>query len=56
MRRQILDEFHLFTKRPKQTLLYNLSDVLQSSGAQIALIGAAAAKPPRQIKWQPTSL
>jgi origin recognition complex subunit 4 len=35
----ILDEFHLFAERGKQTLLYNLSDLLQSSNAQLALVG-----------------
>lgn len=36
---QILDNFHLFASRPKQTLLYNLCDLLQSSHAQLAIIG-----------------
>lgn len=35
----ILDEFHLFTSRAKQTLLYNLCDLLQSGKAQICIIG-----------------
>jgi Cdc6-like AAA superfamily ATPase len=36
---QVLDEFHDFAERGKQTLLYNLCDLLQSDRAQIALIG-----------------
>ena len=36
---QILDEFHIFAQRSKQTLLYNLSDLLQSGNAQIAIVG-----------------
>jgi hypothetical protein len=35
----ILDDFHLFTQRTKQTLLYNLCDLLQSEKAQICIIG-----------------
>lgn len=35
----ILDEFHMFAERGKQTLLYNLCDLLQSTSAQIAIIG-----------------
>ena len=35
----ILDEFDLFAKRVKQTLLYNLLDSLQSSGVQAAVVG-----------------
>lgn len=35
----VLDEFDLFAGRAKQTLLYNLCDLLQSSLAQIAIVG-----------------
>lgn len=38
--RQILDDFDVFAERHKQTLLYNLCDLLQSSRAHLALIGA----------------
>lgn len=35
----ILDEFDLFASHPRQTLLYNLFDVAQSSSAPIAVLG-----------------
>lgn len=35
----VLDEFDLFAQRSKQTLLYNLCDLLQSQSAQIAIVG-----------------
>jgi hypothetical protein len=38
----VLDEFHLFTGRAKQTLLYNLCDLLQSTRAQICIIGLSS--------------
>lgn len=38
----ILDEFHLFTQRTKQTLLYNLCDLLQSQKAQLCLVGLSS--------------
>ena len=38
----MLDEFHLFTARAKQTLLYNLCDLLQSTRAQICIIGLSS--------------
>jgi hypothetical protein len=38
----ILEEFDLFTNRNKQTLLYNLCDLLQSHKAQLCLIGISS--------------
>jgi len=38
----ILDQFDAFTRRHKQTLLYNLADLLQSGRAQMALIGVTS--------------
>eukprot|EP00897_Mesotaenium_endlicherianum_P002311 jgi/Mesen1/2107/ME000151S01375 len=35
----ILDEFDLFAQAPKQCLLYNLLDAMQSSEAQAAVVG-----------------
>jgi hypothetical protein len=35
----VLDEFEHFVSRPKQTLLYNLCDLLQSARAHMLLIG-----------------
>ena len=35
----ILDEFHLFTTHPRQTLLYNLFDTAQSHAAPICVLG-----------------
>ena len=35
----VLDEFDQFTKRPKQTLLYNLFDIAQSASVPIAVVG-----------------
>ena len=35
----ILDEFHLFTTHPRQTLLYNLFDTAQSHAAPICVFG-----------------
>ncbi|GAQ80948.1 hypothetical protein KFL_000670060 [Klebsormidium nitens] len=35
----VLDEFDLFAQRPKQTLLYNLLDAIQSSKTQAAVVG-----------------
>lgn len=35
----ILDEFDLFASHPRQTLLYNLFDIAQSSKAPIAVLG-----------------
>ncbi len=35
----ILDEFDLFTSRPRQTLLYNLFDIAQARKAPIAVLG-----------------
>eukprot|EP00741_Cyanophora_paradoxa_P023753 tig00021617_g22944.t1 len=35
----VLDEFDLFAQRKKQTLLYNLLDLMQSSRAHLALVG-----------------
>ncbi|KAL2641822.1 hypothetical protein R1flu_009409 [Riccia fluitans] len=38
----ILEEFDLFAQRPKQCLLYNLLDAMQSSTSQIAVVGISA--------------
>ena len=35
----ILDEFHLFAAHPRQTLLYNLFDLTQSSTTPLAVLG-----------------
>ena len=35
----ILDRFELFTKQPKQLLLYNLFDIAQAKRAPVAVIG-----------------
>lgn len=35
----VLEEFEEFTRRNKQTLLYNLADLLQSGRAQMAIVG-----------------
>ncbi|XP_024529267.1 origin of replication complex subunit 4 isoform X4 [Selaginella moellendorffii] len=35
----VLDEFDLFAQKPKQSLLYNLLDLLQSPSSQAAVIG-----------------
>ncbi|KAG8531709.1 uncharacterized protein KY384_003341, partial [Bacidia gigantensis] len=35
----VLDEFHLFASHPRQTLLYNLFDLAQSSTTPLAVIG-----------------
>jgi origin recognition complex subunit 4 len=37
----VLDNFDLFVARPKQTLLYCLSDLLQANFSQLALIGVS---------------
>ncbi|KAL3678056.1 hypothetical protein R1sor_021012 [Riccia sorocarpa] len=38
----ILEEFDLFAQRPKQCLLYNLLDAMQSTTSQIAVVGVSA--------------
>ncbi|KAK4933836.1 origin recognition complex subunit 4, partial [Elasticomyces elasticus] len=38
----VLDGFELFTTHPRQTLLYNLFDIAQSSKAPIAVLGLTA--------------
>ncbi|KAJ7543479.1 hypothetical protein O6H91_09G039700 [Diphasiastrum complanatum] len=38
----VLDEFDLFAQRSKQSLLYNLLDLMQSSSSQAALIGVSS--------------
>lgn len=37
-----LEEFDLFAQRPKQCLLYNLLDAMQSTTSQIAVVGISA--------------